>query len=81
MTRSADDLKNVRRVPEDVNDSPGFNRHRARHRLAFHAGRGARGKDQRFDHHRDGAGHAADVDVIELLEFEPVDRDDRVRRR
>ena len=55
--------------------------HARRRRLPFHAGRGARRKDQRLDHHRHRAGrrqHGADVDVVELLELEAVDRDDRV---
>src|SRR5450759_4460945 len=36
---------------------------------------------QRFDYHRDRAGifqNRADVNVIELLQFQPVDGDDRV---
>ena len=44
--------------------------------LCFACRRAAR-KDQRLDHHRHRAGafqHRADVDVVELLELEPVDR-------
>ena len=38
-------------------------------------------KNQRLDHHRHRARavqHRADVDVVELLQFEPVDRHDRI---
>src|SRR5713226_7892599 len=50
-------------------------------RLPLHAERGAGGEDQRLDHDRNGARvrqHGADVDIVELLELEPVDRDDRI---
>src|SRR5262245_50672120 len=49
--------------------------------LPFLPRRGGHGKDQRLDHDRHRAGvrqHGADVDVVELLELETVDRDDGV---
>ena len=54
---------------------------RARRRLPFLSGGGSGRKDQRLDDHRDrarGRQHGADVDVVEFLELEAVDRHDGV---